>query len=157
MAKSTVPAPSSLASTLASEFEVYAATGENTDFLEDIASRILSMSDADAIIGAMSSTVDIPLDVPILVERVSFMRSRFDESKLGYFAVVNGKYLESGSWGLSGEPFVGTCGGDTICLSFLRLNQLGSLPKAMRIVQRSTPTAAGYYPLNLAPADVRTV
>lgn len=135
---------------MAGESASLALSREPVDPVEaqkEIVKRILAAESADQVLGGSDAihARDV-LDVPFELRGVRFLRSSFEGSGPGIFAVMDAVLVTSG------EVVAITCGGLNVMAQAAKLAQLGSLPADVKIVESDRPTAAGYRPMWLEAA-----
>jgi len=131
------------------------AGGEDVDFevldpeaaAREIVARILQAPDAGAVL-AQGQTVSAEaiLGQPFELREVRFLKSGIDNPEgPDVYAILDAVDTDTG------ERQTVTCGSRNVMAQALRLKQLGELPAVVQIIRADKPTAAGFYPMWLAP------
>lgn len=111
----------------------------------EIVDRLLAEKGADVLTAGKALHARDVLNVPIMLQRVRWARSRYDEGGPGVFALLEGVR------GDTGEQIVVTCGGVFVMVAALVLVRDEALPLPVQITE--TEAASGRRPLRLEPAS----
>ena len=113
-----------------------------TEVQRQIVARILAAESADDVLSSQSTTAATDLvGVPLQVANVRWMQSRVKDAAIPVFALIDAVRGDDGS------KVLVTCGAIQVMAQLVKLQKLGAFPIDLKIVQKDTPTAAGYYPL----------
>lgn len=118
----------------------------------EIVDRLLSQTGADVLTAGKALHARDLVGLPIMLHRVRWARSRFDEGGPGVFALLEGVAGAGGrkDQPAEGEQIVVTCGGVFVMAALLVLVRDELLPIAVQIT--TTESASGRNPLRLEPA-----
>lgn len=108
---------------------------------EQILLRILNAGTAQEVLAGVSTvSSDAVLNKPMMVHGVHFNESSMKDGE-GVYAVIDAR--------VGSVNFAVTCGSRTVLAQLFRLKELGAYPMRLRITKAVTPTASGFYPLQL--------
>lgn len=116
-----------------------------------IIDRVLSAETPEDVMEAANAQTTPAKDligVPLVLRGVRFMPSSIEGEGPSVFAVLDAVHADDG------EAFTITTGARTVLAQVLKLDQLKAYPWGpVQFVEADTPTASGFYPMQLAKVE----